>query len=140
MLICHDISQIKENLRLQELNKATNLMASYMSHEMITPLQCVSQLADKVSQDVDLENKYYLRTINTTIKLLLSTIKENLDSSMLSVSQFVLKPSNLALIESVIQPVLEILSVNARFANVTLEFSDFLDCDPVVKIDKIRTQ
>jgi signal transduction histidine kinase len=102
MLICHDISQIKENLRLQELNKATNLMASYMSHEMITPLQCVSQLADKVSQDVDLENKYYLRTINTTIKLLLSTIKENLDSSMLSVSQFVLKPSNLALIESVI--------------------------------------
>jgi hypothetical protein len=38
----HDITQVKDNLRLQEEINASKLMAGYMSHEMITPLQCAA--------------------------------------------------------------------------------------------------
>lgn len=41
MLICRDITQVIDNLRLQEEVKATNLMSSYVAHEMLTPLKCI---------------------------------------------------------------------------------------------------
>jgi len=42
MLICRDITQIQENLRLNEENRVINKMASYISHEMLTPLKCIN--------------------------------------------------------------------------------------------------
>jgi signal transduction histidine kinase len=84
----HDITQVKDNLRLQEEINVSNQMAGYMNHEMITPLQCVAQLVDRTldSGRIDFEIEGYLNIINSTIKLLLTTIKHNLDVSMLKVN------------------------------------------------------
>jgi hypothetical protein len=51
MIVGHDLTKMKENISLQEENKAVNLMSGYMSHEMLTPLKCVKQLATKISQN-----------------------------------------------------------------------------------------
>lgn len=82
---------------------------------MITPLRCVSQLVDRVKscKSIDSNNTRFLEIINSTIKLLLAATKETLDSTMLKVEKFVVKPTNVKLIESVIKPVLELLAVNA---------------------------
>jgi hypothetical protein len=53
MLICRDITQVSENLRLQEEIKAQNQMNSYVAHEMLTPLKCIEQLATKVESSKD---------------------------------------------------------------------------------------
>jgi hypothetical protein len=49
---------VKDNIRLQEEINASNLMAGYISHEMITPLQCSAQLVDRIldSKKIDSEN------------------------------------------------------------------------------------
>jgi hypothetical protein len=54
MLICRDITQVSENLRLQEELKALNLMSSYLAHEMLTPLKCIAELAALVESSEDL--------------------------------------------------------------------------------------
>jgi hypothetical protein len=51
MVVGSDITSVQENIRLQAECNALSLMSGYMSHEMITPLKCVAQLADKVAQD-----------------------------------------------------------------------------------------
>jgi hypothetical protein len=48
MLICRDLTQVTDNVRLQEELKATNQMNSYVAHEMLTPLKCIEQLTAKV--------------------------------------------------------------------------------------------
>jgi hypothetical protein len=76
-LVFHDITQVGQNLRLKEQVEAANLTSSYMSHEMVTPLKCVSQLVDKVktSKNIEPSNLRFLDVINSTIKLLLATTK-----------------------------------------------------------------
>jgi hypothetical protein len=55
ILVLHDITQVGQNLRLKEQVEAANLTSSYMSHEMVTPLKCVSQLVDKVKKSEIIE-------------------------------------------------------------------------------------
>jgi len=49
MVIGTDITKVQDNIRLQEEYNAINLMSSFISHEMITPLRCMSQLTQKIS-------------------------------------------------------------------------------------------
>ena len=69
MLICRDITQVSENMRLQEELKAQNQMNSFVAHEMLTPLKCIEQLATKVesSKDTSSQDKHYLKVIGQTI-------------------------------------------------------------------------
>ena len=68
---------------------------------MITPLNCVSLLIEKVksNSDVESDDARSLNIINATIKLLLAAAKENLDSTMLRVDKFVVKPIRAKLVE-----------------------------------------
>lgn len=68
---------------------------------MITPLNCVSLLIEKVksNSDVESDDARSLNIINATIKLLLAAAKENLDSTMLKVGKFVVKPIRAKLVE-----------------------------------------
>jgi hypothetical protein len=81
MLICRDLTQVTDNVRLQEELKATNQMNSYVAHEMLTPLKCIEQLTAKVesSHDTTAENKRHLKIVSQTIQLLLINMKEQLD-------------------------------------------------------------
>jgi hypothetical protein len=44
-----DITKVQDNIRLQEEYNAIKLMSSFISHEMITPLRCMSQLTENIS-------------------------------------------------------------------------------------------
>jgi hypothetical protein len=62
MIVAHNISDLIENLRLQEDIKNANLMQSYVSHEMITPLKCLNELTSKVEQNLangQMNNNYF---------------------------------------------------------------------------------
>jgi hypothetical protein len=65
MLICRDLTKIKENLRLQEEMKAINLMMTCCGHELLTPLKCVDQLVLKIKDcsEISSENKRILNVI-----------------------------------------------------------------------------
>lgn len=55
-------------------------------------------------------------------------------------NKFVIKPEKYALIEQVIQPVIELMKVHADIAKVIFEFRSFVQEDPHVQVDKLRTQ
>ena len=65
LLFCRDITQMKENLRLHEENRVINLMTSYVSHEMLTPLKCMHHLTITMTNNEKTEpdDKHYLRII-----------------------------------------------------------------------------
>lgn len=44
-----DISQISMNIKLLEQNKTLQIMTSSVNHEMLTPLKCMVQLLDSLS-------------------------------------------------------------------------------------------
>jgi signal transduction histidine kinase len=77
MLVCHDVTQIGENLRLNEKIKSLNLMASYLSHEMLTPLMCIDQFVQKIKKSMETGSQNYkdLAIISQTIQFLLSNVK-----------------------------------------------------------------
>ena len=66
MIVGHNISEVVENLVLQEEVKSVNQMSSYMSHEMITPLKCLGQLTDKIGENMDeqAQKTHYLRLVD----------------------------------------------------------------------------
>jgi light-regulated signal transduction histidine kinase (bacteriophytochrome) len=54
-------------------------MSGYMSHEMLTPLKCMSLLTTKISESsgskLDEECRHHLKVMSQTIEILLSSIK-----------------------------------------------------------------
>ena len=74
MIVGHNITKVIENLRLEKDINTVNLMSSYLSHEMITPLLCVQNLNKKINKiniKKDAESNYYSRVVDQTIHLLL---------------------------------------------------------------------
>lgn len=65
MLICRDLTQIKQNLRLHEEIKVLNLVQSCCAHEMLTPLRCIDQLTTKMrdSDETLKQDKHTLKVI-----------------------------------------------------------------------------
>jgi hypothetical protein len=56
MMVGHNITKIIENMRLEKDISSVNLMSSYLSHEMITPLRCVQKLTKKMSKGLDVND------------------------------------------------------------------------------------
>jgi light-regulated signal transduction histidine kinase (bacteriophytochrome) len=85
MIVGHDITKVIENLRLEKDISTVNLMSSYLSHEMITPLRCVQKLTKKINKSTQKsETEHYSQVVDQTIHLLLSNIKNSLDSTLLN--------------------------------------------------------
>ena len=53
MIVGHNITKVIENVRLEKDISTINLMSSYLSHEMITPLRCVQKLTKKISKCIN---------------------------------------------------------------------------------------
>jgi hypothetical protein len=77
----HNITDLVEKMKLQEEINSANLMSSYMSHEMITPLKCLGELAIKVENSFSnsIANTHYIQVIGQTTQLMLANIRNNLD-------------------------------------------------------------
>ena len=64
VLICRDLNKIRENAKLSADNKMLQLYSSSMSHELLTPLKCMSQIAiDATSKPVSNDVKNDLNLI-----------------------------------------------------------------------------
>lgn len=48
MVTLRDITQIKENARLNADNKMLQLMSSAVSHETITPIKCIIAMTEDI--------------------------------------------------------------------------------------------
>ena len=85
-----DISEIREKAKLSAENKMLSLMASSVSHEMITPMRCIVHLAgglekklkDRIGEDESIGKEIDL--VTKTAQLLLNQVKGYLDRDMLS--------------------------------------------------------
>jgi hypothetical protein len=67
MIVGHNITKVIENLRLEKDISTVNLMSSYLSHEMITPLRCVQKLTKKIKKSIDsqdLESAHYSQVVD----------------------------------------------------------------------------
>jgi len=84
MLTFRNITQIKENARLNADNKMLQLMSSAVSHEMITPIKCILAMTEDLpaaQSSGDIKRSADL--IIVTAQMLLNQIKTNLDRVLL---------------------------------------------------------
>ena len=115
-------------------------MSGYMSHEMITPLKCIARLSDCIAKEQGESNLHYLRVIQSTVQLLVTSIKTNLGSTSLKAGQFFVKRGSYRFNKDVVIPVIEMLTVHADVASIKLEVKNTLIGDPIVSVDKLRVQ
>jgi signal transduction histidine kinase len=84
MLTFRNITQIKENARLNADNKMLQLMSSAVSHEMITPIKCILTMTEDLpSAQSSSDIKRSADLIIVTAQMLLNQIKTNLDRVLL---------------------------------------------------------
>jgi signal transduction histidine kinase len=50
LLLIRDVSQVKENAKLNAEFKMLSLMASSVSHEMLTPMRCIINLTKGIEK------------------------------------------------------------------------------------------
>lgn len=53
LLLVRDVSQVKQNAKLNAEFKMLTLMASSVSHEMITPMRCIVNLTKGVEKRLE---------------------------------------------------------------------------------------
>lgn len=72
-------------------NKLLHMLTSSVTHEMVTPLKCMINFSEKVSDSMKSSKspgKKEARLITTTAKLLLSQVQLLLDKNMLEYDLF----------------------------------------------------
>ena len=118
------------------------MMASYVTHEMLTPLNCMNQLALRLINDPNTtqDHKRLIRIISQTILFLLSNVKENLDKSLLKANQFRAKLSQERLMSDIIDPIMDLFDEQAIAHKVQLQLVSENNTNPLLMIDKLRTQ
>jgi light-regulated signal transduction histidine kinase (bacteriophytochrome) len=86
MLIFRDIQELKDNLRLQQEIKHVNLMSSFMSHEMLSPLKCINELILKIQSNLGDKAKknHYCNVICSTAQLMLQLLNSSMDENLLN--------------------------------------------------------
>lgn len=69
VLLFHDITDIQQNVALKERNKVLNFMQSSVSHEMLTPLKCISSIVELLKGESKLPRSVTenLDTIRSTV-------------------------------------------------------------------------
>jgi signal transduction histidine kinase len=136
VLLCRDISKLKQNAKLSAENKMLTLYSSTMSHELLTPLRCIKQVATAAAHNAP-EVKSDLSLIVNSTDLLLNQVKGNLDKELLENDMFEpnLDESNL---KEVVDNVLGILELQAENHGVSFVTKGFNDFDKNVLIDKLR--
>ena len=81
----NDITQMEKNVALQAKNKVLNTMQSSISHEMLTPLKCISSIAELMKQEHEYDKQLTenLETIESSVQFVLSQIKQKLDYALI---------------------------------------------------------
>ena len=80
ILTCRDVSQINEIARLEAENEAQSLVYTSFSHDLLTPLKCIIELAKMmVDKATNWECKKHLETVCNTSRLLLAYVKSHMD-------------------------------------------------------------
>ena len=87
VLLCRDVSKLKQNAKLSAENKMLTLYTSTMSHELLTPLRCIKQVATDAAHNAP-EVKSDLSLIVNSTDLLLNQVKGNLDKELLENDMF----------------------------------------------------
>lgn len=84
VLICRDISKIRENEQLSANNKMLTVYSSSISHELITPLKCILQICQQVLGRLKNPlDQFDIELVINTTYMLLNQVKGNLDKNLL---------------------------------------------------------
>lgn len=144
LLKIRDISDIREKEKLSAEIKMLSLMASSVSHEMITPMRCIVHLAgglEKKLEDIIRSDRSIGKDINLIVKsaqLLLNQVKGYLDRDLLTQNMFVPTLEHHSL-NSIVEDVCGMLDTEAQVHGFELVMT-LLDRDQGVVVDKMRTQ
>jgi signal transduction histidine kinase len=85
-------------------------MMSCLAHEMLTPLKCIDQLAQRIknSRETSNQNRHIIDVMSQTIKLLNAQITENMDRSLINANQFKTREGSHELLTEVIKPIIDL--------------------------------
>ena len=79
-----DITAFKKLLKADNKNRVTSLMTASVSHELLTPLKCISSFGNELSTLIThVKLKYKAELIVSTSNLVISQVKFLLDKNLL---------------------------------------------------------
>ena len=90
ILTIRDVSAQHNLMEVKRENQLLNLVTSSVSHELITPIKCISAMANEMITEIlkDSNAIHKAKMILTTSQLLQAQIKMLLDKSLLENGQF----------------------------------------------------
>lgn len=137
----NDITSMQKNASLKAKNKMLNTMQSSISHELLTPLRCISSITElmKEEHEYDKQLTENLETIESSVQFVLSQIKQKLDYALIDSGRFNLHLEPLRLVQDVIIPIIRTFRGQIYMQKVRLLVS-VPEEESFVQIDKLRTQ
>ena len=83
------------------------------SHEIITPLRCISQIVDSLSKEAEVaeKTKNSLKIVSNTAQIVLNHAKASLDKNLIDAKKFTPEINRYLLVKEVIIPTVEIFQV-----------------------------
>jgi K+-sensing histidine kinase KdpD len=131
VLMLKDINKSVQNHRLKREKEMANFLCQSISHEMITPLRCITDIVGQVIDNLGNESSeiYSLKIISNTAQILLSFIKTNMDEVLLEANKFTPVFEQYSLIEEVIKPSIDIFIVQAQMNSTELNLTTNLQSD-----------
>ena len=139
MATFYNETESKTLAKVEQQNTLLTLLQSSVSHELLTPLKCITSFAQNLERDLKHSpKKKEAQLISLTAKLLQSQVKMNLDKSLLENGKF--EPNlNDSPINRVIEDVILIMKDQAKLKTVKLKFYP-LPSETMVRLDMQRTQ
>jgi signal transduction histidine kinase len=89
IIMIRDITALKRLTKVENKNKATSLMTASVSHELLTPLKCISSFGKELMTLItSTKVRYKAELIVSTTNLVISQIKFLLDKNLLDQNVF----------------------------------------------------
>jgi signal transduction histidine kinase len=136
----NDITSVERNVALKAKNKMLNTMQASISHELLTPLKCIKSITELIKEDHEYDKQLCenLETIDTSVQLVLSQIKQKLDYALIDSGRFNLHLEPLRLVNDVLIPTIKTFKGQIFMQKIKLLVSVPID-EQYVTIDKLRT-
>lgn len=135
----HDCTEVVRLEKVESNNRLLNMLTSSVTHELMTPLKCISSFARSLQKELQHSAKRQeAELIDVTSKLMISHVSLLLDKSMIENKVF--KP-NIALypFNKIVSDAVQIMRQIAQIKKITIEYIPLLK-ELIVSMDSARTQ
>lgn len=135
----NDVTESKKTTRAEANTRMVNLLSSNLTHEMITPLECIIRFAQSLERELKhSEKRREAELIMVTARLILSQVKILLDRNMIANNMFTLQNEDVP-INRIVADAVSIMHHLAAVKDIKINFHS-LAVEVIVRVDPIRLQ